>query len=225
MWGRRDPSCEASSFSLQISGCPKCADADPRMRRIRASAVLAASQVGGKLFAPLRAGNQLVRGAVLGDPHFIPKWTACGWERRSPPWTARASPRSRRRGSSPSARGRAGARPSRALTGLGRRDIPTSIAGPDRGSMPRPRRTPACSHSARPSAACMPSPCTNSCSANSPSRSSRSISSVTSGPTVTPCSATTSRSPDSSGRKKPARQMRSCFGWRGKILWRHRPAG
>ena len=82
--------------------------------------------------------------------------------------------------------------------------------------MPRSRRASACSHSARPSAVCTPSPCVNSCSANSPSRSSCAISSVTSAPTVTPWSATTSRSPESSGRKKSARQMRSCWGWRGK---------
>ena len=44
----------------------------------------------------------------------------------------------------------------------------------------------------------------------------RAISSVTSSPAVTAWRATTSSSPLSFGRKKSARQMRSCLGWRGK---------
>jgi len=55
-------------------------------------------------------------------------------------------------------------------------------------------------HSAMPSAVWTPRPWVKSCSANSPSRSSWAISSVTSSPTVTPCRATTSRSPLSIGR-------------------------
>ena len=82
--------------------------------------------------------------------------------------------------------------------------------------MPRSLRTRQCSHSARPSAVWTPRPWTKSCSANSPSCSSWAISSVTSSPTVTACSATTSSSPLSFGRKKSARQRRSPFGWRGQ---------
>ena len=117
-------------------------------------------------------------------------------------------------------------RPSRARTGRDRRGSPTSSGGPGRGRSPSSARTRACSHSARPSAACTPSPWTKSCSANSPSRSSRPISSVTSGPTVTrlqgdptdvAARSTRRRSSGAQvGRKKSARQIRSCLGWRGK---------
>ena len=127
-----------------------------------------------------------------GSPTSSRSRRPAGGGRRSRASTARARPRSRPTAAARSTARRAAGRPSRARTARGRPGSPRSSGGPGPARSRARRGRGACSHSAMPSAVWTPSPCTNSCSANSPSASSGAISSVTSSPAVTAWIATTS---------------------------------
>ena len=200
--------------SSRVAAAPSDARDPERARPIAASAIAGspssrARVVVAELGEPGRvlvgAGDQLVGGlpgrSSAGSPTSSRSRRPAGGGRRSPASTARARRRSRRDRRRP-IDGRVEQPEDLLVLGLlGAGGVaPRVAAALRRARCPRSARTRACSHSAMPSAVWTPRPWTNSCSANSPSASSLAISSVTSSPAVTACRATTSSSPEPSGR-------------------------